>query len=177
MGNVFVKPGGGGADLDVITAAPADVLAGKVIVGADGEPAAGTMPERGAWSGSVGMNSSIAIPGGHHNGGGQVSGPSVTQRGAWGTSLGINGSVAVPEGYHNGSGRITQSIPTFGGQTISPSAGQQIAYCAGKYATGNVTVNPVVPPAASDIRQGVNVYGRVGTMVDYSYLTQGQTSF
>lgn len=167
MGNVFVKPGGGGADLDVVTAAPADVLAGKVIVGADGEPAAGTMPERGAWSGSVGMNSSIAIPGGHHNGGGQVSGPSVTQRGAWGTSLGINGSVAVPEGYHNGSGRITQSIPTFGGQTISPSAGQQIAYCAGKYATGNVTVSGVSNLAAANIKKGVTVGGVTGTFEGY----------
>lgn len=167
MGDVFVKPGGGGADLDVVTATPGDVLAGKVIVGAAGEPAAGTMPERGAWSGSVAMNGSIAIPGGHHNGGGQINGPSITDRGAWGTALGINGSVAIPEGYHNGGGRITQSIPTFGGQTISPSAGQQVAYCAGKYATGNVTVGGVSNLSPANIKKGVTVGGVTGTFEGY----------
>ena len=36
-------PGGGGADLDVVTAGAGDVLAGKVIVGPDGEPLTGTL--------------------------------------------------------------------------------------------------------------------------------------
>ena len=35
-------PGGGGADLDAVTASAGDVLAGKVIVGPDGEPLTGT---------------------------------------------------------------------------------------------------------------------------------------
>lgn len=43
MGKVTMAGTGGGADLDVITAAANDVLAGKVIVGPDGEPLTGTL--------------------------------------------------------------------------------------------------------------------------------------
>lgn len=146
MGDVYVAiGGGGGVSSDEVTATKDKVLAGYTAVTADSddEPVAGTMVNRGAWNGSIG----------------------------------INGNVTIPQGYHNGSGRVTQSIPTFSGQTIVPSASQQVVSCAGKYATGNVTVGAVVLPAASDIRKGVSVYGRVGTMVDYSYLIQGQTSF
>lgn len=46
MGRVWMPGGGGGADLDVITAGAGDVLAGKVIVDKEGEPVAGTMPDR-----------------------------------------------------------------------------------------------------------------------------------
>lgn len=43
MGKVTMAGTGGSADLDVITAAANDVLAGKVIVGPDGEPLTGTL--------------------------------------------------------------------------------------------------------------------------------------
>lgn len=43
MGKVTMAGAGGGADLDVITAAANDVLAGRVIVGPDGEPLTGTL--------------------------------------------------------------------------------------------------------------------------------------
>lgn len=97
--------------------------------------------------------------------------------GAWGTSLAINASVTIPVGYHNGDGKITQLVPTAGGQTVNPLASQQTVNTSGKYMIGNVVVNPISLPAASDLRQGVNWYGRIGTMVDYSYLLQDQTSF
>lgn len=167
MGDVFVKPGGGGADLDAVTAIPTDVLFNKVYVGADGEPVKGTLTYRGAWTGNAPMNGSVTVPWGYHSGAGQVNGPSITDRGAWDTVLGINGSVTIPEGYHNGGGRITQSIPTFGGQTISPSAGQQVAYCAGKYATENVTVSGVSNLSPANIKKGVTVGGVTGTFEGY----------
>ncbi len=47
MGRVWMPGGGGGADLDVITAGAGDVLAGRVTVDREGEPVAGTMPDRG----------------------------------------------------------------------------------------------------------------------------------
>lgn len=43
MGTILMPGGGGGIDLDVVTAAAGDVLNGKVIVGADGEPLTGTL--------------------------------------------------------------------------------------------------------------------------------------
>lgn len=43
MGKILIPGGGGGADLDVITANADDVLAPKVIVDQNGEPVAGTL--------------------------------------------------------------------------------------------------------------------------------------
>ena len=50
MGKIWIHGGGGGSDLDVITAAAGDVVSGKVIVGPDGEPLTGTL----ALSGNAG---------------------------------------------------------------------------------------------------------------------------
>lgn len=72
-------PGGGGADLDAVTASAGDVLAGKVILDSEGEPLKGTMPERGNWSSSeLSAGASITIPGGHHSGSGKVTAKSLS---------------------------------------------------------------------------------------------------
>ena len=46
MGVLLISGAGGGADLDAVTAKSDDVRTGKVIVGPDGEPLTGTMPEQ-----------------------------------------------------------------------------------------------------------------------------------
>lgn len=58
-------------DVSVVTAVAADVLTGKVIVGADGTSVAGTMPENGALALTIdGLTaSSVSIPAGHTSGG------------------------------------------------------------------------------------------------------------
>lgn len=72
-------PGGGGADLDAITAESGDVLEGKVILDSEGEPLLGTMPERGDWSSSeLAAGASITVPEGHHGGGGKVTAKSLS---------------------------------------------------------------------------------------------------
>ena len=48
MGRLWIPGSGGGADLDVITAAASDVRKGKVVVDRDGNPLTGTMAEKGA---------------------------------------------------------------------------------------------------------------------------------
>ena len=73
MGRIWMPGGGGGADLDAITAGAGDVLAGKVIVNKDGNPLTGTMPNRGAVSHSLAINGSYTIPAGYHNGSGKVT--------------------------------------------------------------------------------------------------------
>lgn len=143
MAECLLLKGGSGVDLDVTTATAPDVLAPKVIVGPDGEPLSGIMPNRGAVS----------------------------------QALGINGTYTIPEGYHNGLGKVTQNIATLGGQTINPTASQQTVASSGKYMTGNVVVNGVSNLIASNIKQGVTVGGVAGSLVDYSYLATGQTSF
>ena len=69
----FTSSGGDGADTSVVTAGAADVLSGKVIVDANGNPLTGTMTNRGAISQSLGINGSYTIPQGYHNGSGKVS--------------------------------------------------------------------------------------------------------
>lgn len=81
MSKIWIPGGGGGVDLDVITAQADDILAGKVIVGPDGEPLTGTMPNRGAVSQSLAINGSYTIPAGYHNGNGKVT-QSVKTKGA-----------------------------------------------------------------------------------------------
>lgn len=59
------------ADVGAVTAAAADVLTGKVIVGATGNTVAGSMPNNGALALSIDglTNSSVAIPAGYTSGG------------------------------------------------------------------------------------------------------------
>ena len=143
MGNSIIMTGGaGGIDPDECTAGRPQVLSGYTAgVHGEDDPVPGSMPERGTWSSSVGMNGSVIIPEGHHSGSGKVNGPVVTQRGAWNSRIGINGQVAIPEGYHNGQGYVDQVITTMGGQTINPSASQQTVATSGKYMTGNIIIN------------------------------------
>lgn len=63
-------------DVSNVDAAAGDVLAGKVIVAADGTEVTGTMTERGAVSKTLDAttgNQSYTVPSGHHNGSGTVS--------------------------------------------------------------------------------------------------------
>jgi len=66
MGDVFIMPGGGGADLDAVTARAPDVYPGKVIVGADGEPITGTMPTQGGSTITPGTSNKTAVAAGRY---------------------------------------------------------------------------------------------------------------
>lgn len=223
MGKVIIALGGGGGlDTDECTAGRPQVLSGYTAgVHGEDDPAPGTMPEKGAWTGSVAMNGSVTIPEGHHNGKGKVNGPAVTQRGAWTGRIGVNGKAVIPEGYHNGSGYVDQSITNRGtwngsvamngsvtvpegyhngsGKVSGPSVTQRGAVsaslnCGGSYTvpegyhngSGRITANSLASQTsatatAAQILSGktawVNGSRLTGTMVDYSYLAKGQTSF
>ncbi len=51
-----------------------DVLSGKTFTNSSSVNATGTMANKGAWNGSVGVGGSVAIPAGYHNGSGHVTG-------------------------------------------------------------------------------------------------------
>lgn len=72
MGKIWMT-GGGGVNLDVVTADKSDVLSGKIIVDKDGNPSTGTMQNRGAISTLLGINGTYTIPEGYHNGSGKVT--------------------------------------------------------------------------------------------------------
>ena len=145
MGKIWMPGGGGGADLDVVTAGKPDVLAGKVIVDKDGEPLTGTMVNRGAVSQALGVNGTYTIPEGYHNGSGKVTqnipiqGADVTGTDrAWATNISCWEGVAClgvrNAHYLNGVNWIQGNIPNF---------------------------------YAGNIKKGVNMGGLVGTFEGY----------
>lgn len=77
-------------------------------------------------------------------------------------TLPINGSQSLPAGHYSGV-QIKQSIPTLGGQTITPGASQQTIAASGKYGTGNHVIKAVTNLAAANIKKGVTVGGVAGT--------------
>lgn len=171
----YILGGGGGPDLDVITATAADVRSGKVIVNKDGNPLTGTEPERGNWTGSVGMNGKIVIPDGHHGGEGYVNGPAVTQRGAWNGSVGMNAQVSIPDGYHNGAGKVSGPSVPYQNADVS---GTDRAYATGTsawsgviclgvrsgyYLNGVNWIHGSIPNlTAENIKKNVNIAGLIG---------------
>ena len=84
-------------------------------------------------------------------------------RGAVSQSLAINGSYTIPQGYHNGAGQVTQSIPAKGAQTYTPGTTNQVI-AAGQYLSGVQTIAGSENLIAANIRDGINVFGVVGTL-------------
>lgn len=78
--SILVKSGGG-ADLDVVTAIAADIVAPKVSVDKDGEPIIGTIIDRGNWNSSdLAAGASVTIPAGKHGGSGKVTAKSLASQ-------------------------------------------------------------------------------------------------
>ena len=78
--SILVKSGGG-ADLDVVTAIAADIVAPKVSVDKDGEPIIGTIIDRGNWNSSdLVAGASVTIPSGKHGGSGKVTAKSLASQ-------------------------------------------------------------------------------------------------
>ncbi|WP_419032417.1 hypothetical protein [Dysgonomonas gadei] len=189
MGKCIIMCGGsGGIDPDELTVQPGEVLSGKLagVQGRD-EPVAGTMPNRGAWTGSVGMNGTLNIPSGYHNGSGKVSGPSVTQRGAVSQTLNAGGSYTIPEGYHNGNGKVTAN--SLASQTSATATAAQIlsgktAWVNGSKLTGiiaNMAGQTITPSSSQQtiscsgkymtgnvIVSGVKIYKQINAVVKSS---------
>ena len=83
-------------------------------------------------------------------------------RGAVNHALPINGSYTVPAGYHNGAGKVTQSIPTQGAQTITPTTTNQ-TIASGRYLTGTQTIKGDANLIPANIVLGKTIFGVVGT--------------
>ena len=137
MGRIWMPGGGGGVDLDVITAATEDVLKGAVIVGPDGEPLTGTLELTGNAADSqvlegktyYSTNAKVKRTGGAKN------------RGAVSASLNCGGSYTIPDGFHNGSGKITAN--SLASQTDATAAAGHIlsgktAWVKGSKITGSM---------------------------------------
>lgn len=221
MARAVWLPGGGGTDLDVITATAPDVIAGKVIVDKDGNPLTGTLALSGnasdaqVLSGQTYYNSD---PKTKRTG-------TMSNRGAVSQALNTGGSYTIPAGYHNGSGKVTAN--SLSSQTSATAAAAQIlsgqtAWVNGSKITGSMlnrgqaqygsgwgegtdyfAINSIPEGAyfksgadwapevritkdklrnglgitANKILAGQSIAGVAGTVVDYSYLNNGQVAF
>lgn len=197
MSKIWMPGGGGGADLDVITASAGDVLANKVIVDKDGEPLTGTlalsgtaadsqvlagktyyntdakskrtgeMANRGAWTSRIGVNGKAVIPAGYHNGAGYVD-QAITNRGAWTGSVGRRGKLTIPEGYHSGGGYVNgPSMTDKGAATYTPGRSNQ-SIGAGYYLTGAQTILGDANLLPQNIAKGKKIFGVNGDFEGYT---------
>lgn len=141
MGKIFIMTnhsgGGGGADTSVVTATASDVLVGKIIVNADGEPISGTMANNGTVNQTLSAGGSYTILEGYHSGAGKVNAKTLaeqtianatadqilsgstawvngtqvtgtmTNQGSKSSSVNAGGSYTIPAGYHDGTGKVT----------------------------------------------------------------------
>lgn len=104
---------------------------------------------------------------------GEITG-TMPNRGAVSHSLAINGTYTIPEGYHNGSGQVTQSIPTKGAATITPGTTNQVI-AAGQYLSGPQTIVGDANLIPENIKEGVNIFGKVGTLKPRQFHQQSVT--
>lgn len=196
MGKIWMPGGGGGADLDVVTAGRPDVLTGKVIVDKDGEPLTGTMPDNGAVSQSLGINGTYTIPEGYHNGLGKV-----IQNVA--TMAGLTVTPGISQQTVNSSGKYMTGNVVVAGDSNLASAnilrGKNIFNVAGsnnvlKYLSGNaisgtsalslgngtswyyITVNPGFTPVFALAICG-SLLWRTGTSANYESVVSGASGY
>ena len=173
---LFPVSGGGGGNLDEITASAEHVKSPYTFMNSEGDIEEGTMVDRENWGAAVGMNDRVTVPEGYHDGSGEVYGPTVTQRGAWTSRLGINGKVMIPEGYHNGNGYVDQDISTLGEQKVVPKLSRHTLWTANQYMTGNVIIEPIPNQknaATKALSNGVNSQGLYFYIPEGYYLPDG----
>lgn len=95
--------------------------------------------------------------------------------GALGTVLAINGTYTIPAGYTTG-GTVTQSITTKAAATIIPGTSNQ-TIAANQYLTGAQTIAGDANLIASNIANGISIFGITGTLNSGGYVSgTGYTS-
>lgn len=150
MGKIWMPGGGGGTDLDVITAAAGDVLKGKVIVDKDGNPLTGTLE----LTGNAGTGDVLAGKGFYSTDPKSKRTGTMVDRGNWSSSdLAAGASVTIPGGKHGGSGKVTAK--SLASQTGGATAEDKYVYKNKTYwkdgvkRTGSMTVSSVLSFSAA----------------------------
>ena len=135
-------------DVSSVTAAAADVLPGKVIVGSDGKPATGTMVNNGAVTKTLtAAEPSYTVPAGYHSGLGAVSitpqsksaTPTKSQQTVSPDSGKVLSSVtveAIPAAYQDVTGVTAVAADVLEGKVIVNASGESVE--------GSVTNNGVI---------------------------------
>lgn len=185
MSKAIITGGGGGADLDAVTAKAPDVLSGKVIVDQEGEPLTGTMPANGSQDATLNCGESRTIPGGYTPGGTVTANSLASQtpgnadagailsgRNAWANGNNIGGGIPLQYADVAGSDRAWATNVSAWGGTMC------LGVRNGHYLSGVNWIQGDLPGLQpGNVREGVNIGGVAGTLRDYSYLVNGQVAF
>ena len=135
------------------TAGAGDVLTGKTFSGAAGIEKAGTMPNKGAWTGDTADNGNVSIPAGYHNGKGYVS-----------------GAGAYAKGIEDADARTnTNSANYKNGYNAGVTATKKGTAAAGDVLTGKTFTN------ASSVGAAGTMANKGATTVDAGAVTQDDT--
>lgn len=189
---IVLQNGGGGGASDELTAAAANVLAGRTYVGADteDEAGAGTMPDNGAMQRVLRAGENIPIPKGYHNGSGTVraaplaeqtpgnvtAGDILRGKTAWSNGGRVDGSIPIIDTMGNGDGRGNHS-QWFGLDGNNRTFWVELPHRAAYYtrsdgkphvtieaaALGNVIKEQVLQGARFSCAYGINVEGTIPT--------------
>ena len=149
MGRIWMPGGGGGADLDMVTAAAGDVLKDKVIVRPDGEPLTGVLELTGNAA-----DSQVLVGKTYYNTDAKTKRTGMMSNQGAVTPSGLNagGSYTIPAGYHNGSGKVTAN--SLASQTDATAAAGNIlsgktAWVKGSKITGTMAVQSILSFSAA----------------------------
>lgn len=197
MAECIILKGGGGADLDAVTAGKTDVLAGKVIVDKEGEPITGTMPNIGPedeykWIGHDGSQLYLGMSHGAHITDSDVGYPRV--RVPWTRVAEMGGLVPGKMLSGQSACGVDGNIPVYNGNYWNANLGVGLEsdnlYSFAPYGyhapfddRGTLhripiqRVRDVTGVSANKIIEGQNIAGVWGSVKDYSYLANGQTAF
>lgn len=136
-------------DITGVTATAGDVLAGKKIIGSDGEEVTGSMPNKGAVTASLNTSAtSYTVPAGYHNGSGKVSITTETK----------------------------SATPTKSAQTITPTSGKvlsSVSVAAIPAAYQDVTG---VTAAAATVLDGSVFVDKTGAVIEGTMANNGSAS-
>ena len=98
--------------------------------------------------------------------GSNVSG-SMANQGNVSQSLAANGSYTIPAGWHAGAGVVNQSLATQGAVNVTPGTANKTACAANRWTTGSIIILGSSSLVASNIRNGVTIFGVKGTFVGW----------
>lgn len=172
MGRIWMPGGGGGADLDVVTAKAGDVLSGKVIVDKDGNPITGTLINNGAVSAALNCGASYAIPAGYHNGNGKITANSLASQTSGTATAGV---IAKDKTLWVNGVKITGTLASKAAATITPgTANQTIA--AGQILIGAQTILGDADLISANILRGKNIFNVAGASNVVKYISGTATS-
>ena len=91
----------------------------------------------------------------------------MANRGNVNQTLAANGSYTIPAGWHAGSGRVSQSLATQAARNVTPTTSNQTAVAANRWTTGTIVILGSSSLSASNIRNGVTIFGIRGTFVGW----------